>query len=57
MDTIRSLAMGSLAVALAGSMIGAAVNSRHLALAASVMVIGAAMTLVVVTALEVWAQL
>jgi hypothetical protein len=57
MDTIRSLAMGSLAVALAGSMIGAAVNSRQLALAASVMVIGAAMTLVVVTALEVWAQL
>jgi hypothetical protein len=53
MDTIRSVAMGCLAVALAGAMIGAAVNSRQLALAASVMVISAAMTLVIVIAIEV----
>jgi hypothetical protein len=54
MDTVRLFAMICLAVALAGGVAGAALEVRQLVLAASVVLMVCAVTIVIVIFIEAW---
>jgi hypothetical protein len=54
MDAVRLFAMICLAVALAGGFAGAALEVRQLVLAASVVMIISAVTIVIVIVIENW---
>jgi hypothetical protein len=54
MDTVRLFAMLCLAVALAGGLAGAALEVRQLVLAASVVMMVCAVTIVIVIVIETW---
>jgi hypothetical protein len=54
MDTVHLFAMLCLGVALAGGLAGAALEVRQLVLAASVVVIVCAVTIVIVIFIETW---
>jgi hypothetical protein len=56
MDTIHSFAMGWLWGALAVALVGAAIGSHTLVLAASVILVICAATLMVVNGLETWRE-